>query len=366
YWNRSFTSWGSVADWDLYFINEMHKTLAWELKVLLNGLEENSLAWNKAKALKKQLKIRFFFEFLSKLTLGVDNSRYAPTSKQKKENAVTFAIWEGHQEEILRRKIEDVARNATSATAEAITHRMVMRSSNVPEKDVKPGMEETYQTTVKQNLIKNMSDSGPKKVRIAQPDLRSHQDDKTEVDNGKLEKNYDEETELWQQNNLKQLCHGVQHPEEQNINNLLSVPSIFYFQQRNEQPYLDFLTANEITNIRSSIISEFVKVVTPDELIDFVKENKKKFQRDSLEEIARFIKLSSVKQNGSLLNETFFRLLEECATWNSSVDVSKVNEGTFIIDYIGPLFNKTIHYFNYVTIHSWIDTVSETSKLRRW
>ena len=64
-----------------------------------------------------------------------------------------------------------------------------------------------------------------------------------------------------------------------------------------------------------------------------------------------------MKQNGSLLNETFFRLLEECVTWNPSVDVNKMNEGTYIVDCIGPLFNKTIHYFNYVTIHSWYEII---------
>ncbi|CAG8458145.1 8625_t:CDS:10 [Funneliformis mosseae] len=241
-----------------------------------------------------------------------------------------------------------------------------------------------------------------KRVRIKRSDSRSHhagKDDKPEIDNGKFKENYDEETELffessnistvqelvtesitnateelvvkllrWQENNLKQLCHGVHRPEEQNINNLLSVSSIFYFRQQNEQSYLGFLTVNEISKIRSGVISKFVKITTPHELISFVDENKKKFQRDSQEEIARFIKLSAVKQNeqnGSLLNETFFRLLEGCATWNPSVDVNKMNEGTFIVDYIGPLFNKTIHYFNYVTIHSWIDTVSDASKLRR-
>ncbi len=79
----------------------------------------------------------------------------------------------------------------------------------------------------------------------------------------------------WQQSNLEQICHGVHHPEEQNINNLLSVSSIFYFQQRNDNSYLDFLTANEISKIWSGIISKFVKITTPQEFINFVNENKK-------------------------------------------------------------------------------------------
>ncbi len=79
----------------------------------------------------------------------------------------------------------------------------------------------------------------------------------------------------WQQNNLKQLHHGIHRPEEQNINKLLSVSSIFYFRKQNEQSYLDFLTANDISKIRSGIISKFVKITTPHELISFVDENKK-------------------------------------------------------------------------------------------
>lgn len=57
----------SVADWDLYFINEMpgssldeaHKTLASELEILLNHVNKDSREWCKAKAIKKQLKVCF-------------------------------------------------------------------------------------------------------------------------------------------------------------------------------------------------------------------------------------------------------------------------------------------------------------------
>ncbi|CAG8813346.1 41774_t:CDS:2 [Gigaspora margarita] len=116
YWERDSTLWGSVADWDLYFINEMpgsscdvaHKTLASETETLLNHFSENSREWCKAKAIRKQLKQKI------------------------SGNTITSAIWKEHQEAILRatvenkineninkRKIEDVARNVTSATAKA-------------------------------------------------------------------------------------------------------------------------------------------------------------------------------------------------------------------------------------------------------
>ncbi|CAG8605145.1 21814_t:CDS:2 [Cetraspora pellucida] len=114
YWEKDSTLWGSVADWDLYFINEMpglscdasHKTLASELEILLKHFSENSREWCKAKAIRKQLKQRI------------------------PGNTITSAIWKENQEAILRatvenkinesinkRKIEDVARNVTSATA---------------------------------------------------------------------------------------------------------------------------------------------------------------------------------------------------------------------------------------------------------
>ncbi|CAG8815640.1 15748_t:CDS:10, partial [Gigaspora margarita] len=281
------------------------------------------------------------------------------------------------------------------------------RRHQILKNELEPESEDTLEPIQKQNrrqtrygrnipdYSEQESDHEPeKRIRITQPELQPHRasknrDDRPEIDN----ENYDEKTELffkpsdistikgivtesiisttdelvvkllrWQQSNLEQICHGVHIPEEQNIYHLLSVSSIFYLQQRNEQSYLGFLTENEISKIRSDIISKFVKITTPQELINFVSENKKKFQRDSQEEISRFIKLSAVKYNGNLLNETFFNLLEECATWNPLVDVNKMNEGTFIVDYIGPLFNKTIHYFNYVSIHSWIDIESEASK----
>jgi|SRR6266498_4458498 len=88
YWKRPHTAWGSVADWDLFYINEMpsttraeaHKTLARELKVLLECLEKDSREWNKANAIKNLLKVSFSKPFNKKKTLGMTTHATPPTS----------------------------------------------------------------------------------------------------------------------------------------------------------------------------------------------------------------------------------------------------------------------------------------------
>ncbi|CAG8661085.1 12946_t:CDS:10 [Funneliformis mosseae] len=63
YWNRNPTSWGSISDWDMYYINQIpgcskrqaHRTLALELKVLLQHLQDTSCGYSKAAALKRAL-----------------------------------------------------------------------------------------------------------------------------------------------------------------------------------------------------------------------------------------------------------------------------------------------------------------------
>ncbi|CAB4388587.1 unnamed protein product [Rhizophagus irregularis] len=64
YWERDSTQWGSVADWDLYFINEMpgssldeaHKTLASELEILLNHVNKDSREWCRQKLSRNSLR----------------------------------------------------------------------------------------------------------------------------------------------------------------------------------------------------------------------------------------------------------------------------------------------------------------------
>ncbi|CAG8601753.1 3652_t:CDS:2, partial [Acaulospora colombiana] len=325
----------------------------------------------------------------TKLQMAISDLKYVVNKSEEETNH--SALIGKRRYQILKNELESEREDILEPTQKQ-NRRQTRYGRNIPDYSEQESDHEPEKSTQYAILILS-------RIRITQPELRpphhasKYRDDRPEIDNIRFEENYDEETELffkssdistikeivtesmisttdelvikllrWQQSNLEQICHGIHIPEEQNIHHLLSVSSIFYFQQRNEQSYLDFLSENEISKIRSDIISKFVKITTPQELINFMNENKKKFQRDSQEEMSRFIKLSAVKYSGNLLNETFFSLLEECATWNPLVDVNKVNEGTFIVDYIGPLFNKTIHYFNYVTIHSWIDTKSEAFK----
>ncbi|CAG8529332.1 122_t:CDS:10, partial [Cetraspora pellucida] len=91
----------------------------------------------------------------------------------------------------------------------------------------------------------------------------------------------------WQQHTLQQLSSGICHPSKQNIHNILGASSIFYFQQKNEQGYSDFLTSDESLAIWSRVTSKFKKLSIPEEIIEFVKKQKKSFQQDSLETIER-------------------------------------------------------------------------------
>ncbi|CAG8616033.1 17993_t:CDS:2 [Acaulospora morrowiae] len=188
-----------------------------------------------------------------------------------------------------------------------------------------------------------------------------------EMDAEKTERTNSWEFKLlkWQQHILKQLIHGI-HLSKKNINNALCASSIFYFQQNNEQAYTGFLTTDEINDIRSRVISKFEIIEIPNGVKEYVKENKKDYQQCSLEEIERFLKRDVGNQvDEKLLSRTFFRLLEECVLRDSLVNMNELTEGTFMVDYVAPLFNKTIHYFNYTTTHSWIDVRSYASKLRR-
>ncbi|CAG8687672.1 6473_t:CDS:2 [Rhizophagus irregularis] len=63
YWSSDLNSWGSVSDWDVYFIDktpgctkdEAHRSLSLELNILLKKLSDRSRQYSKANALKKAL-----------------------------------------------------------------------------------------------------------------------------------------------------------------------------------------------------------------------------------------------------------------------------------------------------------------------
>ncbi|CAI2189770.1 9995_t:CDS:2, partial [Funneliformis geosporum] len=162
----------------------------------------------------------------------------------------------------------------------------------------------------------------------------------------------------WQQLMLKKLDSGTNFPTSQNIHKLLAASSVFYFQQNAEHTYIDCLTPYEIAEIKSLVNPHFEHVGFSDDIKLF------KFRRDALEELEKYIKECSISQNG-YINKTFFRLLEEYVLWNPLIDMKKLNEANYIVDYLGPIFNKTIHYFNYVNTHSWISIESKASKLRK-
>ncbi|CAG8720138.1 13109_t:CDS:2, partial [Racocetra fulgida] len=79
----------------------------------------------------------------------------------------------------------------------------------------------------------------------------------------------------WQQHSLNQLDHGIQYPSKRNIHCILVASSIFYFKKENEQVYNGFLTADEIADIQSRVISEFKMIEIPNGVKEFVRENKK-------------------------------------------------------------------------------------------
>ncbi|PKK61481.1 hypothetical protein RhiirC2_718386 [Rhizophagus irregularis] len=63
YWSSDLNSWGSVSDWDVYFIDktpgctkdEAHRFLSLELNILLKKLSDRSRQYSRANALKKAL-----------------------------------------------------------------------------------------------------------------------------------------------------------------------------------------------------------------------------------------------------------------------------------------------------------------------
>ncbi|CAG8572674.1 3607_t:CDS:2 [Paraglomus occultum] len=175
------------------------------------------------------------------------------------------------------------------------------------------------------------------------------------------------ETKLltWQHYMLKKIESGVNRPRQQNIHMLLAASSIFYFRRKNEQAYVDHLTVSETSQVKSFVVPCFERIEIPDDIKLFVDTNKKKFRRDALEDLEIYVRECSGKQHGSYVIKTFYRLLEEYVLWDFSVNMEKLTEGTYIVDYLGPIFNKTIHYFNYVTTHSWISVESNPSKLRK-
>ncbi|CAG8734197.1 11487_t:CDS:2, partial [Funneliformis caledonium] len=137
----------------------------------------------------------------------------------------------------------------------------------------------------------------------------------------------------WQQHMLKKLESGTHCPTSQNIHKLLATSSVFYFQQKVEHAYIDFLTPYEIAAIKSLVNSDFEQIGTSDDIKLFVEENKKKFRRDALEELETYIKECSINQNGCI-NKTFFKLLEEISVESKASKLCKSPADGRIPDYM--------------------------------
>ncbi|CAG8575756.1 989_t:CDS:2 [Acaulospora morrowiae] len=106
---------------------EAHRTLANELKILLNHLAENSRGWCKAKAIKKQLKVlgsmlwsgpkdptmacvvaqSTFSQSRTLRSLSIDGHSSACLKCYKPNNTIASAIWKVHQEAILWVTVEN-------------------------------------------------------------------------------------------------------------------------------------------------------------------------------------------------------------------------------------------------------------------
>ncbi|CAG8655019.1 25457_t:CDS:2 [Gigaspora margarita] len=79
----------------------------------------------------------------------------------------------------------------------------------------------------------------------------------------------------WQQHSINQLDHGIQYPSKRNIHCILVASSIFYFKEENEQVYYGFLTADEIVDIQSRLISKFKMIEISNGVKEFVREIKR-------------------------------------------------------------------------------------------
>ncbi|RHZ79500.1 hypothetical protein Glove_144g125 [Diversispora epigaea] len=75
YWSRNPNIWGSLSDWDIYFIDkvpgcnkrEAHRSLSVELDILLDNLPRKNRRFSKANALKKALEVSLYYALVAHL-----------------------------------------------------------------------------------------------------------------------------------------------------------------------------------------------------------------------------------------------------------------------------------------------------------
>ncbi|CAH1761015.1 10359_t:CDS:2 [Entrophospora sp. SA101] len=125
----------------------------------------------------------------------------------------------------------------------------------------------------------------------------------------------------WQQHMLKKLESGT-YPTSQNIHKLFAASSVFYFQQKTEDTYINFLTSCETAEIKSLVNSHFEHIRISDELEKYIKEY-------------------SISQNGCT-NKTF-RLLEEISVETKASKLRKSPAGDEEKKFNWDIYRASIH-----------------------
>ncbi|CAJ0832353.1 6677_t:CDS:10 [Entrophospora sp. SA101] len=154
YWGRSPNTWGSLSDWDIYFIDqipgcskeEAHRSLSIELDILLSNLSKSSRRFTKANALKKALE-KCDNDFANNLIW-----------KNHIEKLKSLAI----SDQINKREIQSIAMREEIGCAEEWI------LDNKPEKRKKESKieEESYQIDDKSDTQENLENSEKNKEDI--------------------------------------------------------------------------------------------------------------------------------------------------------------------------------------------------------
>nr|CAG8434740.1 13000_t:CDS:2 [Entrophospora candida] len=126
----------------------------------------------------------------------------------------------------------------------------------------------------------------------------------------------------WKLRNIEKLIHGVNYPTKENIQSLLNISSVFYFEGQNKNQ--DLLTDHEFSELKSHMMSKFEFIEITEEIKQFVADNKRKFKMDSIDEIQQII----IKEH-------------EYVLWDSTSNLEKSPEPMYIINQIGPIFNRS-------------------------
>ncbi|CAH1758003.1 4844_t:CDS:2 [Entrophospora sp. SA101] len=90
----------------------------------------------------------------------------------------------------------------------------------------------------------------------------------------------------------------------------------------------DLLTDHEFSELKSHMMSKFEFIGITEEIKQFVADNKRKFKMDSIDEIQQIIIKEHGKCQSNLINQTFFKLLDEYILWDNGTKTSIFTEIT--------------------------------------